>query len=356
MPRLTAWLAGSLVACALAGAACAPLALAGRPRPDPVVATNLRNPRGLFVDVDGALLVAEAGLADAAGARDRRTRDSATGRVSRIAATGGRSRVLLDGLPSQYLGVLDEVIGTVALARDGQGDLLVLTGQCASERCSSLLAVDATGSMRTVADLHRFARSRPAEDPFGGLNEESNPWGLALAPDGAVYVTDAAANSLLRVDRGPSGAKVSLVARLDGDPVPTAVARASDGALYVALLSHLPHTPGTGAVVRVTPDGVVERAIEGLTMPIGLVFESDRTLLVLELAGSYDPRAGYGRGSGRLLRVPIDRPSARSVLREGLDLPTGLASAANGQIFVGLRGAFTGQGRPDVGRVIRLSV
>ncbi len=50
------------------------------------------------------------------------------------------------------------------------------------------------------------------------------------------------------------------------DPVPTGLAWAPDGGLYVSLLSGGPFIPGTSSLMHVAMDGTVTTVASGLTM------------------------------------------------------------------------------------------
>lgn len=317
-----------------------------------LVAAGLRSPRGMAWIGEDLLVVAEAGLADAAGRGDRSTRQIATGRLSWTSAIGNSRGTMVDGLPGEYIGLLDEVIGPAAVGLAPDGRLYTLTGQCQAPLCSALLARQPDGQLTTVADLRAFARAHPAVSG-AAPNDESNPWGVAVASDGVVYVTDAAANSLLRIDPRVSPASIAVHARLGENPVPTGIALGPDGALYVALFGPLPHPAGAGSIVRVDDAGSVTSVVAGLTMPVGVGFEPDGHLLVLELADGYDPATGYRAGSGRLLRIGRADSNDRRTLSSGLDFPTALVVAPDGRVFVSNSGAF-GRGASGQGEVLQI--
>jgi sugar lactone lactonase YvrE len=205
----------------------------------------------------------------------------------------------------------------------------------------AVLRVDlATGAVAQVADLVAHER---AHDP-DGLGANANPYGLARAPDGVLYVADAGANALLRVD--PASGRVSTAAVFEGlpapeanpgrqgrrelDPVPTGVAVGFDGRVYVSLLSGAPHPPGAAKVVRLREDGRVEDVATGLTAAAGLAVAPDGLLYVTELF-TEDVRGPAGAASGRISRLRLD--GRREVVAEGLPYPNGLAFDRAGHLF-----------------------
>jgi glucose/arabinose dehydrogenase len=239
-----------------------------------LVADGLRQPRGMVWMPDQAIVVAEAGLPGTAN----------SGRLTWASASSAR-QTMLDALPS------DDAGGPAALAL-GPAGLLVLTGPCAQPRCAALLGPDAAGQLTLLADL--AGRS---------------PWGLALAPDGAAYVTDQAAGELLKVG---VGAVPTVAARFGAAADPRGLALGGDGSVYVALRA-------AGQVARVDPAGRVSAAADGLARPIAVATDPEGRLLVLEETG------------GRLLRIADGR---RESITEGLDAPAGLLVAPDGRAYV----------------------
>ena len=235
-----------------------------------LVADGLRQPRGMVWMPDQAIVVAEAGLPGTPN----------SGRLTWASASSAR-QTMVDALPS------DDQGGPVALAL-GPAGLLVLTGPCGQPRCASLLGPDADGQLTVLAEL-----------------KGRSPWGLALAPDGAAYVTDRGAGELLRIGQG---AEPAVVARFGPASDPRGVAIGADGAVYVALF-------GAGTVARVGPDGTVATAVAGLTQPVGVGLDPDGRLLVLE------------QGPGRVTR-------AGEVVARELEAPSGLLVAPDGRTYV----------------------
>jgi DNA-binding beta-propeller fold protein YncE len=290
-----------------------------------LVAPGLRHPRGIAVARDDLLAVAEGGP---------------PGRLSWISTSESSRGTMVEGLPATRLDA--SVEGPVALALSSAGRLYVLVGGCAEPLCASLLARDEAGPLVVVADLAAAARA-------AGANR-SSPWGLVVGPDGSVYVSDAAADTLLSV--APSArlsgdapaptsgrraaivtepgraalASVTVRARLDPGASPRGIALGSDGSLYAALR-------GAGAVIRVAPDGTITTVADRLSAPIGVGIEPDGGLLVLEQG---DPSRA---GDGRLIRLDPTHAEQREVISSGFDRPTALVVAADGRAYVSLDGA-----------------
>ena len=319
-----------------------------------VVARGLANPRGLVVASDGTLYVSEAGSGGSdtfngppnfgPGPSHRGT----SARVSRIGADG-TATLVAGNLPSLALGGY-EVIGPSTLV-EVDGDLLVVTGyvhqaMAAAPNEAAVLRINrTTGAVTLVSDIGAFER---ANDPDGfGIESDLN--GIAASADGAVYVGDAGGNALYRVD--PRSGQLSLVTVFDGlpgagpnpargnrnelDPVPTGVAMAADGSVYVGFLSGFPFPTGAAKVVRVARDGAVSDALTGLTAVVGVAVGPDGLLYVVEFASGFDLNAqppGWKNDSGRVLRVLPT--GATQVVADGLNRPYGIAFDKTGNLFV----------------------
>jgi DNA-binding beta-propeller fold protein YncE len=244
-----------------------------------LVAPGLRNPRGVALTADDGLVVAEAGLPDVAG----------SGRLTWVAAD---SRGTLHS----------EMSGVAAVAAAPDDRILVLVGACDGPLCRALHALDKSGRLSKLADL-------------GG----EDPAGLTVAADGTVYVSDARTGDLTILSPAIVPGGVARLAALGPDAAPRGLAVGRDGAVYVAL-------SGAGRVARVGPDGAVATAADGLAEPVGVGFEPDGRMLVLE--------RGNGSSNGRLVRIDPAKPDESTVVSRDLPAPTSLLVAPDGRAYV----------------------
>jgi hypothetical protein len=345
-----------------------------------VILTGLRNPRGVALDAEGGLLVAEAGLGDDAG--DVRER---SGRLTRFIDRNGDGDFEDPGevepwaehLPSYnamnvYATGRDEVSGPSDVAVHGDGRVFLSVDGGFDE--FALLEISPSGSIGR------------------NLSARSNMTGIGLAPDeGAIFITESTFNQLFEVtletahrrqivefstlgsgqQAVPAGLAIDprngdvLVALFSG------VAQADDG-------SFIPFVPGDAKVVRVDPvSGEVVDEITGLTTAVDVAIDGLGNVFVVEMATDHaelfsdgadlaDPDAiprhgGYLRFSGMVTLYPADDGPPR-VLAEGLDSPTNITLGDDGALYVS-----TGQGTPGrpipgpagptiiVGEVIRIT-
>ena len=288
--------------------------------PGVLVATGLANPRGVAIGEDGSIYVAEAGLggeepfeSPAFGPSTR----GVSGQVSRITPDGARS-VIVSGLPSFALGGF-EVVGPAGIVAEDEALLLTnshfVPGVEPWPHDAAILRIDPVdGAIETIGDLGAYERDNNPD----GFILESDPYGIARSTDGTLYVADAGANALYRLD--PASGALDLLTVFPGlpaeepnparndavesDPVPTGVAPAPAGGVYVSLLGGFPFPPGSAKVVHVAVDGAQSDATTGLTAVVDVEVGPDGALYVVEFAGGFDMEGN--RAGSRIVGVSCE--------------------------------------------------
>ena len=305
-------------------------------------AEGLNNPRNISFDDKGYLLVAEPGYGEG---------DNRTGRVSRIGPDGVRTTVVGD-LPYGFDPEGEHVGLTAALARGEE--ILILYGQGAGDPFRHLLI------LQPGVPLHTFNNLGVLTGSVVDLLGIKNPFDMAIAPDGWIWVVDSERNEILRVS--PNGRERELVREASvpedsrrrddvpfGPEVPAGIAFGPDGYAYVAIFTRRPHIHRSSWVARVDRGGKMARAVLGLTMAIDVAFDREGTPYVLEFSQDYDRRrpATYMPDSGRVLRGWGRR---LEVVAEGLNFPVGMAFGPDGDCYVSVNGAFAGPGEGWIAR------
>jgi hypothetical protein len=318
-----------------------------------LAAAGLHQPRGLAFTVDGVLYVAEAGVAGPGGA-------AVPGRISRLDESRQPTVLVEPAPPASSAQPLFAQSGPGALARPatgGGGAAYVFSGPIADAplgRVERLTEADGQWRLEPILRLGAGLAEVPGA---GGSPGPAAAWGAAVDRAGMIYATLPLANQLLRIDPvGPGGATVATVTGFIGagqrNPMPVGVAIAPDGALYVALFGTEPFRPGGGRIVRVEPDGRWQPVFEALTLPIAVAFAPDGWLFALEFASGYDARTQqFAPRSGRLLAVGPGPGRRRTVVRE-INYPTALAFSPAGDVYFTEAGAFSAAGD---GRVLRVA-
>jgi hypothetical protein len=319
------------------------------------VVAHLNNPRGLAVESNGRIWIAEAGQAGTScqGAGANATCVGLTSSVSKFA--GGKLTRVLNGLISVGGpgGIASE--GAVAVALD-HGDLAVIMAASAFEvppsgfprvllntaraELGQLIHASKAGPWGTAAAVgsrdyiwtrnHKFLQ--PDQFP------DANPNGVTVVGN-TVFVADAGANLLAQV--GARGA-VRTLAYFQvpkgsiTDAVPTCVAQGPDGALYVGELLGGTFAPGGARVWRVTMSGGTAHAkvwATGFTTIQGCGFDKWGNFYATEFqtGGLDEDQSASPLGDV----VKVDTSGHRTHLGTGsLFWPSGFAAGSDGSIYV----------------------
>lgn len=375
-----------------------------------VIASGLKNPRGLAFAPDGTLFVTEAGVGGNGECRvlsDGQTSCyGETGSVLRLDLSGRKEPArVLRGLPSlaaaggfgalgpQAIAFTAAGQGKVILglashadAREGLGRKAYLFGRAldvpyvhhaapptASPVSKGVATADVTlvGGDNEKAPVD-FAAYEDANDP-GGEGSDSNPIGITGVGTHFV-VADAGGNSLLNVAGNhaigtlatfgprdvpappflglPPGATIPMQA------VPTGVASGPDGAIYVGQLTGFPFPVGAANIYRVPAQGGTPAVhASGFTNIIGLAFDASDRLYVLQIGNGLAGGDGPPLNSpGKLIRLNAD--GTQTVIYDQLFYPGGLAIGPDGAAYVTNFGIVPGPvaGFPTGGQVLRITL
>lgn len=333
-----------------------------------VVADGLANPRSMLLLPAGVVLVAEAGAggAECFGTEPDRHCFGTTGGVSLVHADTGNSFRLISDLPS--LAPMDGVgaagISDLAIAHNGQLHGIIGLGDAPAVRdtlgpdgalMGQIVRFNAAGP-KGFADLAAFeATHNPdGKDPF------TNPYALLPEGKGAIAI-DAGGNTMLSVDKDGEVTLLHLFPEemvpappflglppgtmLPMEAVPTSVVVGPDGAYYIGTLGGFPFPTGASKVLRLEPGQQPTVYADGFTTVIGVDFDQQGRLWVLEHTTN-----GFlsGDPTGALVRVEHDG-SHTVVASAGLTRPTGMAVADDGSVYVTNNGT-----SPTNGQLLRV--
>jgi len=291
-----------------------------------VYATGLTSPIGIEIDDQGRLWVGEEGTGN---------NDS---RVS-VITTDGQVYPFLTGLPSEI--VEGDPFGAEHLAFDANGNLLIAQGEGSNFLSESILTIDASGfstddTARSVNDLKAIHKIGPFSLSQGAAT--TNTYSLAVGPDENLYIVDAGLNGIVKLERCTGN--LSVFATFDPipnlttegppfmDAVPTGIVYTGDK-FYVGLFVGFPFLLDSSRVVEVDLDGNVSLLKTGLTSVVDVAVDPrDGNVVFLQFARWEFPFVPNTGGVFKLKNGAID------TVAFGLNFPTGLRFAPNGDLFV----------------------
>jgi len=326
---------------------------AGVNTPFSVFASDFSFPRGLTFGPDGYLYVALAGT----GGTDSTSctqvippigpyRGGNTSKIIKISPTGTVTTVA-DNLPSE-VNALGFTSGVADVEFIGDNLYALLVAGCShgiANYPSAVIKVNRKkGTWSVVADLSTFFHNNPVvapeEDDF---EPDGDPYSMVNVK-GDLYVIEANHGELLKVTRSGKVTRVIDFSAHFGHIVPTVVA-VNNGNFFVGNLTPFPLIGGNANIYKVKPGGEVKVWETGFTGVLGVAFDKEHRLYVLETSAGGGPIPGTGEV------VRINKDKTRDVIVDKLFFPTGMIFGPKGELYI----SNTGFG-PPTGQIIKVAI
>jgi hypothetical protein len=300
---------------------------------DPLVVTGLKAPRGI-TSIGHQVLIAEQG----------------TGRILRVSDTGTQT-VIASGLPSTIADTPEgpQAAGVDAVIQVGSVYYFT-TGESGSDKgFDSVYSVTEGGKPQLIAELLPIEKANNFDGGFEAPGKPEtivNNYDLAWDGKNGLFVSSSGANTIFHVTLDGKVTPYAIFKErpnpefpgLGGptmDTVPTGIAVGPDGALYVSTLTGFPFPEGGAVVYRMEDKDKDGDALEpgettvfasGLTTATDLAFEKDGSLLVAQFSLDMLTEA-----PGNVVRI---KNGAMSVVGAPLVSPTGITVLDDGTILV----------------------
>ncbi|HLN72579.1 MAG TPA: ScyD/ScyE family protein [Prolixibacteraceae bacterium] len=319
-------------------------------------ATGFSFPRGLEFGPDGYLYVALAGM----GGADRSTCENViapvgpyfggnTGSIIKISPEGVVTTVA-SGLPSQ-VNALGFTSGVADIAFIGSQLYALVSAGCShgnGDFPSSVVKVNSDGTWTVVADISAYLKSNPVAAPEKEDFEPDGSLYSMVNVRGDLYVIEPNHGEMMKVTTSGEITRVIDFSAYFGHIVPTTVTY--EGNFYVGNLRTFPLVEGSSSIYKVTPSGQPKVWATGFTGILGLVFDQQHRMYVLET--SQEPPANSPApivpGTGRV--VLVNSNGTKQVIVDGLNFPTGMTFGPDGALYI----SDSGFGDPTTGQIIKV--
>ena len=318
------------------------------PAPENAILAGLNFPRGIAYDADGNLYVAEAGLGGTELLMKSPVPDfpdltgGLTSRITVLNADGTQwvplPNLFSTGSPDAETG------GASAVAVHGNSLWVAFagTGSVPSPLyANAVVEIDmTTWRILTWIDLYG---NEMTNNPDGAEPLDANVNDIAFSPDGTLFIMDTGANTLFTWT--PEEGLTPFLVWPD-NPVPTSVAFAANGDVYVGFLGE-GLAPGAGKIEHWSADGTtLIETFGGLTTITDIAFGADGNLYAVSLIQFGEQ--GPVPGSGSVIQVGAN---GVTVVADALPQPYSLAQAPDGSWAVSVNTVFA---PPGSGAVVRV--
>ncbi len=330
-----------------------------------VIATGLNDPRGLAFGPDNNLYVAEGGIGGTNSTIGQCVQAPGAGpylgsntgsRISKIDWQGVRT-TFVDNLPSctSSPATGNGVTGTADVAFIGNTLYALIGGAGCSHGVpdipNSIIKINADRTWSIADNYSDFLMSHPVAHPDpDDFTPDGNPFSMAVVGEDVFIAEpnhqeiDQASTKTGKIQRVVD---ISVLHNPNNEDWigPTTIVH-HNGNFYFGTLTQFPLVQGAATVYKLSPNGNYSVYASGFTMILGLAFDNNNNLYVLEnTVGQTGPTPGFGDV------VRVTPSGQRQVIVSGLHLPTAMTFGPDGKLYI----SDWGIGPPGMGQIVQVS-
>lgn len=317
-----------------------------------VLVPEIAFPRGLEFGPDGFLYVAQAGF----GGADTATCTPVippvgpylggyTASIVKIDPSNGEIYTVASELPSEA-DALGSTLGVADIEFIGNQLYALISAGCShgfGDFPTSVIKVNDDGTWTVIADISTYLANNPVAAPEEDDFEPDGSVYSMVNVRGDLYVIEPNHGEMIKVTTSGEITRVIDFSAHFGHIVPTSVAY--KGNFFVGNLTTFPLVGGAASIYKVTPSGEAKVWATGFTGILGVAFDMQNRMYVLETSAGGGPTPFTGDV------VRVNSNNSRDTIVSKLFFPTGMTFGPDGALYI----SNTGFG-PPTGQILKVDI
>jgi hypothetical protein len=211
---------------------------------------------------------------------------------------------------------------------------------------ASIIKINNDGSWSVVADLSQWQQNHPVAQPEADDFEPDGSWYSLIKAKENLYAIEPNHGEMVKLSHKGKLSRVIDFSASYGHIVPTAVAY--NGNFFVGNLNTFPTVAGSSNIYKVTPGGQSSIWAKGFSTVLGVAFDKQKKLYVLETSSVDGFPTPY---TGRVVKV--NHNGNKEVVVDSLFFPTGMTFGPDGALYISNKGF--GPPIPGFGEILKVN-